>query len=156
MLGTNILSTALIAWKVVEYHRTMSKYPREGSAPGRVGKVLGLLIEFGVVYCLLWMFYVLSAFKVLPGAGSYIYNVVMLYVSSMYLAVIIIIVCLQIGQRIYFADEPVVASNGVLTTVYFSPGKSATTGSSEPRTFISSDGGKYEAIELRAMGSKQT
>ncbi|KAI0258519.1 hypothetical protein BC834DRAFT_65865 [Gloeopeniophorella convolvens] len=156
MLGTNVLSTALIGWKAWEYRRTMGRHLQEGSPSGRVGKVLGLLIESGLVYCLLWMFYVLSAFKVLPGAGSYIYNVVMLYVSCMYPAVIIIIVCLQIGQRTYFADEPVVASNGVLTTVYFSPGESATSGSSEPRTFISSDGGRYEAIELRAMGNKQT
>ena len=73
MLGTNVLSTSLIAWKawyVVcvlvcimtantliprEYRRTVGAQLRKGSPSERVEKVLGLLIESGFVYCLLWV-----------------------------------------------------------------------------------------------------
>jgi len=100
ILGTNVLSTSLIAWKAWEYRRSVGAL-RKGSPSERVGNVLGLLIESGFVYCLLWTFYLLSAFSVLPGAGTYLVNMVMLYISSMYPAIIIIIVCMQVGQEVY-------------------------------------------------------
>ncbi|KAH9032273.1 hypothetical protein EDB85DRAFT_2236275 [Lactarius pseudohatsudake] len=81
MLGTNILSTLLIAWKAWEYRNTVSAHLRKGSASDRAEKVLALLIESGFVYCLLWIFYLLTAFSVLPGSGSYTVNLVMLFIS---------------------------------------------------------------------------
>ncbi|KAI0258134.1 hypothetical protein BC834DRAFT_119953 [Gloeopeniophorella convolvens] len=95
MLGTNILSTSLIAWKAWEYRRHVRANLRHGSPSQRVEKVLAFLIESGFMYCLLWILYLLTAFKVLPGSGSYIVNVFMLYLSCMYPTIITIIVCLQ-------------------------------------------------------------
>jgi hypothetical protein len=75
-LGTNLLSTGLIAWKawsvyclqviddphssdeqcVYRQHRiSVKKYMGEGSVPMRVEKVLALLIESGFLYCCLWV-----------------------------------------------------------------------------------------------------
>jgi len=79
MLGTNILSTLRIAWKAWEYRKTVSAHLRKGSHPDRVEKVLALLIESGFVYCLLWIFYLLTALRVLPGSGSYTINLIMLF-----------------------------------------------------------------------------
>jgi hypothetical protein len=84
-----------------EYRRVMGTQLRRGSNPERLEKILALLIESGFAYCLLWvfspflalcgsstewvfslqMFYLLSAFSILPGAGTYIVNIVMLFVS---------------------------------------------------------------------------
>ncbi|KAI0300045.1 hypothetical protein B0F90DRAFT_1726216, partial [Multifurca ochricompacta] len=105
-----------------EYRLTVGAHLRKGSPPERVQKVLALLIESGFAYCLLWVFYLLTAFGILPGAGTYIINLVMLYLSSMYPAIIIIIVCMQIGQEAYTTKlEP---SNVDLTTVRFPAGES--------------------------------
>jgi hypothetical protein len=85
-----------------DYHRTVGAHFRTSS--GRVEKVLVLLIESGFVYCMLWVIaswslsmaqshtqntkwhalqtlYMLSAFSILPGSGSYVVNMVMLYIS---------------------------------------------------------------------------
>jgi len=118
MLGTNILSTSFIAWKAWEYRRTVGAHLTKASPSERVEKVFALLIESGFVYCLLWMFYLLSAYSVFPGAGTYIVNMIMLFVASMYPAVIITIVCMQIGQEVY--DTRPGRSNGLdLTTIDF-------------------------------------
>jgi len=84
ILCTNLLSTSLIAWKAWDYHRTVGPHIRKGRPSGRVEKVLMLLIESDIVYCILWMFYLLTAFGILPGTGTYIVNMVMLYISSTY------------------------------------------------------------------------
>jgi len=139
MLGTNVLSTALIAWKawcVAEYRRAVGPQLRRGSPSERVEKVLGLLIESGFIYCLLWTFYLLSAYSVLPGAGTYVVNIVMLYVSSMYPAIIIVIVCTQIGREVYTTRQEQDRSNGIdLTTIHFTADDSlALSSSSQPTT----------------------
>ncbi|KAH9173239.1 hypothetical protein EDB89DRAFT_2068992 [Lactarius sanguifluus] len=142
MLGTNILSTLLIAWKAWEYRSTVSAHLRKGSAPDRAEKVLALLIESGFVYSLLWIFYLLTAFSVLPGAGSYTVNLVMLFLSSMYPAIIIIIACTQTGQEGYSTRPD--AEGLDLTTIRFSVGEN-TGDSSLPTTTISADRGKAYA-----------
>lgn len=138
MLGTNILSTSLIAWKAWEYRRTVSAHLRKGSASDRAEKVLALLIESGLVYCLIWIFYLMTAFNVLPGSGSYTVNLVMLFLSSMYPAVIIIIACTQIGQEAYNTRPEITGLQ--LTTIRFSAGEN-TADISLPTT-TTSDGTK--------------
>jgi hypothetical protein len=77
ILVTNLLSTSFIAWKawyVVwfpvcsrplswqmssnprDYHRTVGPHIRKGRTPGHVEKVLMLLIETDIVYCIFWVF----------------------------------------------------------------------------------------------------
>ncbi|KAI0258520.1 hypothetical protein BC834DRAFT_1036326 [Gloeopeniophorella convolvens] len=120
MLGTNILSTSLIAWKAWEYRRHVRANLRHGSPSQRVEKVLALLIESGFLYCLLWILYLLTAFKVLPGSGSYIVSVFMLYFSCMYPTIITIIVCLQARSSYEaYSDIAVPSNQVVLTTVHF-------------------------------------
>ncbi|KAI0258521.1 hypothetical protein BC834DRAFT_1036327 [Gloeopeniophorella convolvens] len=92
MLGTNLLSTSLIAWKAWEYRQHVRAHLRLGSPSQRVEKLLALLIESGFIYCLIWIIYLLTAFGVLPGSGSYIVNIFMLYLSCMYPTAITIIV----------------------------------------------------------------
>ncbi|KAI0245815.1 hypothetical protein BJV78DRAFT_1365187 [Lactifluus subvellereus] len=132
MLGTNILSTLLIAWKAWKLRRTMGAHFKKTSPSGRMENVLALLIESGLAYCLLWIIYLFSAFGVLPGSGSYIVNVCMLFISSMYPAVIIIIVCMQIGQEAY-TTKPERSIVLDLTTVQLTIGDS-TVDSSMPAT----------------------
>ncbi|KAI0275529.1 hypothetical protein BGY98DRAFT_992487 [Russula aff. rugulosa BPL654] len=122
MLGTNVLSTSLIAWKAWEIRQVLGTQIRKGSTSERVEKILALLIESGFVYCLLWSIYLMSAYGVLPGAGAYIVNIDMLLLSSMYPAIIIIIVCMQISQDAYttrnrFTTRQERTNGFVLTTV---------------------------------------
>ncbi|KAI9439073.1 hypothetical protein H4582DRAFT_1946478 [Lactarius indigo] len=146
MLGTNILSTLLIAWKAWEFRNTVSAHLRKGSASDRAEKVLALLIESGFVYCLLWVFYLLSAFSVLPGSGSYTVNLVMLFLSSMYPAIIIIIACTQIGQEGYNTRPD--AEGLDLTTIRFSIGENTTADISLPTTTTSDAGKVYAEIPI--------
>jgi len=121
MLGTNILSTSLIAWKAWEFRKNVSAHLKKGSTSDRAEKVLALLIESGFAYCVLWIFFLLIAFKLLPGSGSYIVNLVMLFLSSMYPAIIIIIACTQAGDGYNARPD---ASGGLdLTTIHFSVGE---------------------------------
>jgi len=84
ILVTNVLSTSLIAWKAWDYHQTVGAHFKKGRSFGRVEKVLVLLVESGFIYLIVWMFYLLSSFSILPGAGSYMVNTVMVFISSMY------------------------------------------------------------------------
>jgi len=84
ILVTNTLSTSLIAWKAWDYHQTVGAHFRKGRYFGRVEKVLVLLVESGFIYLIVWMFYLLIAFSILPGSGTFIVNVVMLFISSTY------------------------------------------------------------------------
>ncbi|KAH9987243.1 hypothetical protein BJV74DRAFT_796576 [Russula compacta] len=150
MLGTNILSTSLIAWKAWKYRLAVGAQLKKGSPSDRVEKVLALLIESGFAYCLLWIFYLLSAYSVLPGAGAYTVNIVMLYISSMYPAVIIIIVCLQIGHEVY--DTRPEHSNGLdLTTVHFPTGEVTV---DDSRLTMPSYGGRVSSMSPPPGASK--
>jgi len=143
MLGTNILSTSLIAWKAWKILRPVGMPLRKGSRLGRVEKIVALLIESGFVYCLLWSIYLLSAYGVLPGSGSYIVNIGMLILSSMYPAIIIIIVCMQIGQDAY-TTRPERTNRLDLTTIELPVG--ATTFESSQFTGTSSYRGKISTM----------
>ena len=117
MLGTNILSTSLIAWKAWYANSPLlpsgllttppkgipqnrQRTPQEGQslrsrgestrAPNRVGSRVLSLMGKSVSCSSLWthwsktswqVFYLLTAFRVLPGSGSYTVNLVMLFLS---------------------------------------------------------------------------
>ncbi|KAI0267744.1 hypothetical protein BC834DRAFT_57120 [Gloeopeniophorella convolvens] len=101
MLGTNLISTGLIGWKAWEHRKKaqmVQTQPDKGNGAGRVERVLGLLIESGAVYCLFWVLYLLTEFEVLPGSRSLIVNMVMIYVSSIYPTLIIVIAGLRRSQ----------------------------------------------------------
>lgn len=202
MLGTNILSTSLIAWKAwcvlilnpFCYHSLLTAFPKgipqnrqrtpkEGQsvrsrrkstcAPNRVGFRVLCLMGKPISHprghwsnfshhkqCVRQIFYLLTAFRVLPGSGSYTVNLVMLFLSvrrpaverssriidvtgvskSMYPAIIIIIACTQIGQEGYNTRLDATGGSMDLTTIRFSAGDH-TVDFSLPTT-TTSDGGK--------------
>lgn len=94
-LGTNLLSTGLIAWKAWQHRISIRKYMGEGSVSMRVEKVFALLIESGFVYCCLWILYLISAFRVFPEPGFIVMDSVLLFVSGSYPTLIVILVCIQ-------------------------------------------------------------
>lgn len=99
----SLFPSGLLTTPPREYRRTVGAHLRKGSPSDRAEKILALLIESGFVYCLLWVnpspapprsklltsqtmcvrqiFYLLTAFSVLPGSGSYTVNLVMLFLS---------------------------------------------------------------------------
>jgi len=85
ILVTNLLSTSFIAWKAWDYQRTVGPHIRKGRTLGHVEKVLMLLIESDIVYCIFWMIHLLTALKIFPSASTYdIIKTVMFYISSTY------------------------------------------------------------------------
>ncbi|KAH9995256.1 hypothetical protein BJV77DRAFT_1066347 [Russula vinacea] len=88
-LGTNLLSTGLIAWKSWEHRITVKKYMGEGSISIRVEKIFALLIESGFIL------YLISAFRVFPEPGFTVMDSVLLFVSGSYPTLIVILVCVQ-------------------------------------------------------------
>ncbi|KAF8266783.1 hypothetical protein EI94DRAFT_133400 [Lactarius quietus] len=92
-LGTNLLSTGLIAWKAWQRRISVRKHLFEGSGFVRVDRVFALLIESGLIYCCIWIFYMISLFGVLPNPGF----TLMALVSGLYPTLIIILVSVQMS-----------------------------------------------------------
>ncbi|KAI9439100.1 hypothetical protein H4582DRAFT_114649 [Lactarius indigo] len=63
ILGTNLVSTALIAMKAWQYRVSVGKHLGKGTGSLRVNRVFALLIESGFVYCCLWILYVILTFN---------------------------------------------------------------------------------------------
>ncbi|KAF8262709.1 hypothetical protein EI94DRAFT_662129 [Lactarius quietus] len=110
-LGTNLLSTGLIAWKAWQRRISVRKHLLGGSGFVRADRVFALLIESGLIYCCIWIFYVISLFGVLPNPGF----TAMAFVSGLYPTLIVILVSMQMSPvehysthstRIRFASGP--------------------------------------------------
>ncbi|KAF8266937.1 hypothetical protein EI94DRAFT_1802332 [Lactarius quietus] len=102
-LGTNLLSTGLIAWKAWQHRTSVRKHLGEGSVSVRVERVFALLIESGFVYCCLWILYLISAFRVLPEPGFTVMDAVLLFASGLYPTLIVILVCMQKSPVEYYS-----------------------------------------------------
>ncbi|KAI9439086.1 hypothetical protein H4582DRAFT_112939 [Lactarius indigo] len=94
-LGTNLVSTGLIAWKAWQHRTSVRKHLGEASGSVRVERVFTLLIESGFIYCCLWVLYLLSVFSVIPQPGFTIMEHMLLFVSGLYPTLIIILVAIQ-------------------------------------------------------------
>ncbi|KAI0054213.1 hypothetical protein BV25DRAFT_1833726, partial [Artomyces pyxidatus] len=94
-LATNVCATLLIAYKAWHYRVAVKAHLNEDNAATKVEKILALLVESGVVYCVMWILYVLAAFRVFPNPGPSIMDGIMVQVSGIYPTIIIILVCLQ-------------------------------------------------------------
>ncbi|KAH8991860.1 hypothetical protein EDB86DRAFT_3180766 [Lactarius hatsudake] len=104
-LGTNLLSTGLIAWKAWLHRITIRKYLSEGSGSARVERVFALLIESGFIYCCPWILYLISAFNWIPSPGFPVMNHVLLFVSGLYPTLIIILVAMQKSPVEYYSTH---------------------------------------------------
>ncbi|KAH9058108.1 hypothetical protein EDB87DRAFT_952161 [Lactarius vividus] len=94
-LGTNLLSTGLIAWKAWQHRVSVRKYLGEGTGSVNVERVLALVIESGLIYCIPWILYVISAFGVIPEPGLTVIGDVLVFISGLYPTLIIILVAVQ-------------------------------------------------------------
>ncbi|KAH9006689.1 hypothetical protein EDB83DRAFT_2532847 [Lactarius deliciosus] len=101
-LGTNLVSTGLIAWKAWQRRVLVRKYLGEGSGSVRVERAFALLIESGFIYCCLWVLYLFSAFHVIPRPGFTVMEDVLLFVSGLY-PLIIILVAMQKSPIEYYS-----------------------------------------------------
>ncbi|KAI9433492.1 hypothetical protein H4582DRAFT_983858 [Lactarius indigo] len=102
-LGTNLVSTGLIAWKAWQHRVSVRKHLGEGSGSVRVERAFALLIESGFIYCCLWILYLISAFHVIPPPAFIIMNHVLVFVSGLYPTLIIILVAMQKSPIEYYS-----------------------------------------------------
>ncbi|KAH9058106.1 hypothetical protein EDB87DRAFT_1627522 [Lactarius vividus] len=91
ILGTNLVSTALIALKAWQYRVSVRKHLGKGTGSVRVDRVFALLIESGFAYCCLWILYVILTFKL----NTTVMHNALLFVSGVYPTLIIILVAMQ-------------------------------------------------------------
>ncbi|KAI9450473.1 hypothetical protein BJY52DRAFT_176850 [Lactarius psammicola] len=114
-LATNLLSTGLIAWKAWQHRISIRKHLGEAGGSVRVERVFALLIESGFIYCCLWILYLVSAFSAMPEPGFSVLDDVLLFISGLYLTLIIILVAMQkspvehystYSTRMQFASGP--------------------------------------------------
>ncbi|KAH8991863.1 hypothetical protein EDB86DRAFT_1532648 [Lactarius hatsudake] len=94
-LGTNLVSTAMIAWKAWQHRVLVRKHLGGATGSVKVERVFALLIESGFIYCCLWVLYLISAFYVIPDPGLTIMEHVLVFASGLYPTLIIILVALQ-------------------------------------------------------------
>ncbi|KAH9032240.1 hypothetical protein EDB85DRAFT_2236207 [Lactarius pseudohatsudake] len=94
-LGTNLLSTGLIAWKAWKRRVVVRKYLVTGAGSVSVERFFALLIESGFLYCIPWILYLISAFGVIPDPGFIVIDDVLVFISGIYPTLIIILVAIQ-------------------------------------------------------------
>ncbi|KAH9051197.1 hypothetical protein EDB83DRAFT_2398571 [Lactarius deliciosus] len=94
-LGTNLLSTGLIAWKAWKRRVFVKKHLVGGTGSVSVERFLALLIESGFLYCIPWILYLISAFGVIPDPGFTVIDDVLVFISGIYPTLIIILVAVQ-------------------------------------------------------------
>ncbi|KAI0054803.1 hypothetical protein BV25DRAFT_1922360 [Artomyces pyxidatus] len=125
-LGTNIVATSLIAYKAWQHRTFIRDNLSQSNTATKVENVLGLLVESGIIYCIVWIFYLLAAFRLFTAVGFEVINGIMVQISGIYPTMIIILVCLQkshcdqyskydVGDTLRFATAPGSISTGLGT-----------------------------------------
>ncbi|KAI9439079.1 hypothetical protein H4582DRAFT_2128606 [Lactarius indigo] len=106
-LGTNLVSTGLIAWKAWQRRVSVKKHLGEASGSARVERVFALLIESGFIYCCVWIVYLISALNLMPVPGFTVMDDVLLFVSAqgLYPTLIIILVAMQKSPVEYYSTH---------------------------------------------------
>ncbi|KAH9173207.1 hypothetical protein EDB89DRAFT_2242408 [Lactarius sanguifluus] len=94
-LGTNLLSTGLIAWKAWKRRVFVKKHLAGGTGSVSVERFLALLIESGFLYCIPWILYLISAFGAIPDPGFTVIDDVLVFIAGIYPTLIIILVAVQ-------------------------------------------------------------
>jgi len=100
-LCTNLLSTGFIAWKAWKRRIQVREHLCEGSGRGpmRVDRFSALLIESGLIYCFIWVYYSIAKSGKLPDPGF----TAMAFVSGLYPTLIIILVSKQMSPVEHFS-----------------------------------------------------
>jgi hypothetical protein len=127
ILATNILSTALITIKAWQHQDVLLRHLDMSSAAMRVEKTFVMFIESGLVYLGIWVFYLVSTFRVLPDPGFDVMNAIIVYFSGLYPTGVIIFVVLQKSPTLlitspHFSQPPQITTverrTPVSTTIY--------------------------------------
>ncbi|KAH9938882.1 uncharacterized protein BXZ73DRAFT_99944 [Epithele typhae] len=110
-LTNNVVATALIAFKAWRHARILRAALGAGNKKSRAVKMLSLLIESGVIYCVVWLFIVISAIRIPTTANdtsvravgyatsaSILLRGCLVYVIGLYPMLIVVIVRLKHSQ----------------------------------------------------------
>ncbi|KAL1730163.1 hypothetical protein EV714DRAFT_272936 [Schizophyllum commune] len=145
---TNIVACVMVGIKVWDYRQNVKAYiGNAGNHGASIERTLLLILESGVVYCLLWLFLLLSGVEVLSDDSNTVLLSVAVSVAGLYPTIIIILVALEKSH----------------TDTVFHPSSSPTESHSlEPLAFMAtvpkgtvSMGDDYRDIESR-FASNQT
>ncbi|TFK83151.1 hypothetical protein K466DRAFT_666045 [Polyporus arcularius HHB13444] len=80
---TNVIATTLIAYRVWEHRRIIASYLKGSSPRSQVERTLALLVESGLLYCVLWVFIMVYELGyVTPGLSQSAYSNGFYYVMS--------------------------------------------------------------------------
>ncbi|RPD55644.1 hypothetical protein L226DRAFT_573037 [Lentinus tigrinus ALCF2SS1-7] len=111
-LLTNVIATALIAYRTWQHRRDIMTYLKESSPDTQVGRTLALLVESGLLYCCLWVLvtlYVIADISQSPtligfGKGfTYVMRGCLVPLMGMY-PTLIVIIC-AIDKSLYEDSE---------------------------------------------------
>ncbi|KAI0030277.1 hypothetical protein K488DRAFT_87912 [Vararia minispora EC-137] len=119
-LITNVIATSLISWKAWGHRKQIRRYFCSGTRTTMVERVMALLVESGMLYCVIWTLYIVSgqttAFNFIPGMnppsnidgeitiartfllriiGLDFFNRLMAQITGIYPTIIIVLVALQ-------------------------------------------------------------
>ncbi|KAI0056956.1 hypothetical protein BV25DRAFT_1480917 [Artomyces pyxidatus] len=134
-LATNLCATLLIAYQAWRYRVAVNAHLNENNAATKVEKIFALLVESGVVYCVMWVLYILAAFRVFPNPGPSIMDGIMVQISGIYPTIIIILVCLHKSPCDKYASQALDKTLPFAATPWgTNPGTSTGTSPSQART----------------------
>ncbi|KAL1719344.1 hypothetical protein EV715DRAFT_290318 [Schizophyllum commune] len=93
---TNIVACVMVAIKVWDYRQNVKAYiGNAGNHGASIERTLLLILESGVVYCLLWLSLLLSGVEVLSDDSNTVLLSVAVSVAGLYPTIIIILVALE-------------------------------------------------------------
>ncbi|RDX41701.1 hypothetical protein OH76DRAFT_1489272 [Lentinus brumalis] len=73
-LLTNVAATTLIAYRVWEHRRIIMSYLKGSSPRSQVERTLALLVESGLLYCVLWVFIMVYEIQCAYGVSEFAYG----------------------------------------------------------------------------------
>ncbi|KAI5887504.1 uncharacterized protein SCHCODRAFT_02638287 [Schizophyllum commune H4-8] len=93
---TNIVACVMVGIKVWDYRQNVKAYiGNAGNHGASIERTLLLILESGVVYCVLWLFLLLSGIEVLSDDSNTVLLSVAVSVAGLYPMIIIILVALE-------------------------------------------------------------
>ncbi|KAF5370346.1 hypothetical protein D9758_006990 [Tetrapyrgos nigripes] len=97
LLATNVFAISLIGYKAWMHQRDIKKNLNLcGNSVSKVQKVLLLLVESGIIYCILWITFILVAFvSSANSVAGQIYPLIMPFLATLYPIFVILMVTLE-------------------------------------------------------------
>ncbi|VDB96626.1 unnamed protein product [Peniophora sp. CBMAI 1063] len=163
-LGSNIVATCLVGNKAWRYRRQIVERFRHGVSRTMAERVVGLLVESGALYCVVWVLYIIANLAPIPTDGvpglhlvDHL-NVALAQLTSIYPTLIIILVALERSycDRHCIHDLPLCDSaQPVSVTIALNVARSAS--SSDIRRMESSQipGASYSRVNLQETESEK-